>query len=61
MFTIPDEVTPLAKAPQDLVTIDDEDTPLGGLPRTGGFPVGLLAVIGAVLFGAGYVLDRKKK
>ena len=44
-----------------MITIDDEDVPLGDLPYTGGLPFELVGVLGIALVGTGLVLRKKNK
>ncbi|MFW9197164.1 SpaA isopeptide-forming pilin-related protein [Corynebacterium striatum] len=49
-----------AKGSGELMILQVTDTKTGKLPKTGGYGVGLVGLIGAVLAGAGLLLSRRK-
>lgn len=59
LVNIPEEAVPLTDKP--LVEIPDEDVPLGALPNTGGFSMGVFAVLGAAITAIGVFLRKGKK
>ena len=56
---IDDGDVPLGELPE--ITIEDPDVPLAGLPDAGGFPVESLALVGAGMMLAGWMLGKKKE
>lgn len=64
-IVIPDPEPPLGdiEEPDDLVDIGDEEPPLAMLPQTGllQWPIPVMAVAGLLLFGAGWMSDKKAR